>query len=121
MGDHVRVGIRVDNLFIRAVVESAVRGAGAWPIVLPKLASATGSGCGVLIAELEGCGADAAAAFRPLMRAGLVVLAFTSTAANEAVVAAREAGAVVLARSAFLARLPRLLDTALSSLQGEQR
>jgi hypothetical protein len=121
VGEKVRVGILVDNLFIRAVVESAVRGADASPVVLPDLASATGGGCGALIAQLEGCGADPAAAFRPLLRAGIVVLVFTSTAATEAVAAARQAGAVVLTRSALLARLPELLDTALATLQGRQR
>ena len=99
----------VPNLFLRVPVEAAVRSAGFRPVPLADLTHALGSSCRVVIADLEALGGEPAAAARSLVGAGKTVLGFGPHVQGEMLAAARAAGAVVLPRSVFLARLPELL------------
>ena len=112
MGEDTQVGIVVPNLFVQVPVEAAVRSAGFRPVPLGDLAHALGSSCRVVVADLETLGGEPAAAVRSLVGAGKTVLAFGPHVRGEMLAAARAAGAVVLPRSVFLARLPELLAVA---------
>ncbi len=114
MADRVRVGVLVPNLFMRVPVEAAIRGR-ADTVALPDAASASGSGCTVVIADLDALGADPAAEIRAMVTGGTTVLAFGPHVQGERLAKARAAGAVVLPRSAFLEKLPELLATALDA------
>jgi hypothetical protein len=109
VGEDTQVGIVVPNLFLRVPVEAAVRSAGFRPVPLADLAHALGSSCRVVVTDLEAVGGEPAAAVRSLVGAGKTVLAFGPHVQGEMLAAARAAGAVVLPRSVFLARLPELL------------
>ncbi|MGD1148879.1 MAG: hypothetical protein ABR961_13115 [Thermoanaerobaculaceae bacterium] len=111
MAENVRVGLLIPNLFMRVPVEAAVRGLTAEVVALADAASAAGSGCGVVIADLDALGADPVATVRAMVKAGTTVLAFGPHVEGERLAAARAAGAVVFPRSAFLEQLPKLLDT----------
>lgn len=113
MAEGVRVGLLIPNLFMRVPVEAAVRGRGAGVVALQGAAAVADSGCAVVIADLDALGADPVPAVRSMVKAGATVLAFGPHVEGERLAAARAAGAVVLPRSAFLERLPELLDTVL--------
>jgi hypothetical protein len=115
MGEDTQVGIVVPNLFVQVSVEAAVRSAGFRPVPLGDLLRALGSSCRVVVADLEALGGEPAAAVRSLVGAGKTVLAFGPHVQGEMLAAARAAGAVVLPRSVFLARLPELLAAAVGS------
>jgi len=110
MAEGVRVGLLIPNLFMRVPVEAAMRGR-AQVVALADAVSAPASGCAVVIADLDALGADPVRAVRAMVGAGATVLAFGPHVEGERLAAARAAGAVVFPRSAFLERLPELLDT----------
>ena len=118
MAERVHVGLIIPNLFMRVPVEAAVRGR-ADVIPLADADSAARSRCAVVIADLDALGADPAAAVRAMAGAGAAVLAFGPHVQADRLAEARAAGAVVLPRSAFLERLPELLDTLLPASGGE--
>jgi hypothetical protein len=111
MTEGVRVGLLIPNLFMRVPVEAAVRGRVSEVVVLADATSAAGAGCAVVIADLDALGADPVPAVRSMVSVGTTVLAFGPHVEGERLAAARAAGAVVFPRSAFLERLPELLDT----------
>lgn len=113
MAEGARVGLIIPNLFMRIPVEAAVRARGANAVALADAASATGSGCSLVIADLDALGADPAPAVKALVASGAAVLAFGPHVEGERLAAARAAGAVALPRSAFLDGLRELLDTSL--------
>jgi hypothetical protein len=104
----------IPNLFMRVPVETMARRR-ADVVALADATSAVGSGCAVVIADLDALGAEPALAVRALVSAGATVLAFGPHVEGERLAAARSAGAVVLPRSAFLERLPELLEMALGA------
>ena len=114
MPEPPRVAVLVPNLFLRVPVDSAVRGAGAEPVALGSAETAPG-GCRVVIVDLDALGQDPATAIRAWVRSGVAVLGFGPHVDAKRLAAARQAGAVVLPRSAFLGRLPELVVTALAS------
>jgi hypothetical protein len=114
------VALLIPNLFVRVPVESAVQAAGAEPRAVPNVAAARASGCGVVVVDLDALGEDPATAVRTLTRAGRVVLAFGPHVQGERLAQVRAAGAVALPRSAFLPRLPELLEVALASARGAE-
>ena len=107
MTESVRVGLLIPNLFMRVPVEAAVQGRVAQVVALEGAASAAGSGCAVVIVDLDALGADPVAMVRSMVGRGTTVLAFGPHVEGERLAA----GAVVFPRSAFLERLPELLDT----------
>jgi hypothetical protein len=109
------VALFIPNLFLRVPVESAVRAARRRPVTVAGPGQALEAGCPVVVIDLEAAGDSAPAAIGSLVQAGVTVLAFGPHARAEELAAARRAGAVALPRSAFLARLPELLATALGS------
>ena len=111
MADGARVGVLVPNLFLRVPVDAAVRGAGAEPETVAGVAAAA-SAPRVLVVDLDALGPDPAVAVRALMAMGKDVLAFGPHVKAQMLAACRAAGAVVLPRSVFLARLPELLAVA---------
>ena len=111
MTEGVRIGLLIPNLFMRVPVEAAVRGRSAEVVALADAAAAAGSGCTVVIADLDALGADPVPAVRSMVKGGATVLAFGPHLQGERLASARAAGAVVFPRSAFLERLPELLDT----------
>jgi hypothetical protein len=119
VADAIRVAVLVPNLFVRVTVESAVRAARLVPVAVASAVQAREEDCRVAIVDLEASGIDAPAAIAALVGGGIVVLAFGPHVRAEALAAARQAGAVALPRSAFLARLPELLATALSAARIE--
>ena len=108
MADGARVGVLVPNLFLRVPVDAAVRGAGAEPVTVAGVAAAAGAPR-VLVVDLDALGPEPAAAVRELVTQGKDVLAFGPHVKAQMLAACRAAGAVVLPRSVFLARLPELL------------
>jgi hypothetical protein len=112
VAEDMPVGVLVPNLFLRVPVEAAVRAAGFRTLPLADSGGAAVSACRVVIADLEALGEDPAAAVRGLVEAGRTVLAFGPHVRGEMLAAARAAGAAVLPRSVFLARLPELLAAA---------
>jgi hypothetical protein len=115
VADSSRVALFIPNLFVRVPVESAVRAARLEPVAVTSPEDASGTGCPVAVLDLEACGESASATIAALVRSGVVVLAFGPHVRAEALAAARRAGAVALPRSAFLARLPELLATAVGA------
>lgn len=111
MADRARVGVLVPNLFLRVPVDAAVRGVGAEPETVAGVAAAA-SAPRVLVVDLDALGPDPAVAVRALMAMGKDVLAFGPHVKAQMLAACRAAGAVVLPRSVFLARLPELLAVA---------
>jgi len=109
VAERARVGLLIPNLFMRVPVEAAVRGR-ADVVALAGADAAAASGCGAVIADLDALGADPEAAVRSLAASGVTVLAFGPHVEGARLAAVRAAGAVVLPRSAFLERLPELLD-----------
>jgi len=105
----------VPNLFLRVPVETAVRGAGAEPVAIASAAAVAGSGCRVVIVDIDTLKPDPAPAIRAWVQAGMAVLGFGPHAEAAMLSTARQAGAVVLPRSAFLGRLPELLVAAFAS------
>ncbi len=118
MAESARVALFVPNLFLRVPVESAVRAARLEPHTVTSPEQAGGAGCRVAIFDLEAVGEGAPAAIASLVRAGVTVLAFGPHVRAGELAAARQAGAVALPRSAFLARLPELLAAAVGTLRG---
>ncbi len=112
MAERPRVGVLVPNLFLRVPVEAAVRAAGAEPEAVAS-ASAAAAAPRVLIVDLEALGNEPEVAVRRLVVQGKDVLAFGPHVKAQMLAACRAAGAVVLPRSVFLARLPELLLVAL--------
>lgn len=112
----VRVAILVPNLFLFVPVETAVRAAGAFPVVVREAATVEAEGCPVLVVDLDALGERGAAQLAPLCRAGVTVLAFGPHGEGEALAMVRAAGAVALPRSAFFPRLPQLLEVALAGV-----
>jgi hypothetical protein len=115
VADRPRVGLLVPNLFLRIPIESAVRGVGAKPAALAGPEAVGRGACPVVIADLDTLKPDPAPAIGAWVRSGIVVLGFGPHVEAALLSAARRAGAVVLPRSAFLARLPELLVAALTS------
>ena len=111
MADGARVGVLVTNLFLRVPVDAAVRAAGAEPETVAGVAAAAGAPR-VLVVDLDALGEDPSAAVRELVAHGKDVLAFGPHVKAQMLAACRAAGAVVLPRSVFLARLPELLAVA---------
>lgn len=109
MGEAAPIGLLVSNLFVRVPIEAAVRAVGLRALPLIDAGQASAAECTVVIADLGAIGADPPAAVRALVEAGKTVLAFGPHVQGEILAAARAAGAVVLPRSIFLARLPELL------------
>ncbi len=109
------IGLLVPNLFLRVPLDSAVRGLGAEPVGLAGAEAVARSGCRVVIADLDVLKPDPAPAIRGWVRAGIVVLGFGPHVEAALLAAARQAGAVVLPRSAFLGRLPELLAAAMAT------
>jgi len=109
VGEAGPIGLLVPNLFVRVPIEAALRAAGLRALPLADAGRASGSECTVVIADLGALGVDPAAAVRALVGAGKTVLAFGPHVQGEMLAEARAAGAVVLPRSIFLARLPELL------------
>jgi len=114
MTESPRVGVLVPNLFLRVPVDAAVRSAGAEPVTVAG-AAAAGSAPRLLVVDLEALGDDAGAVVRRLVDGGKDVLGFGPHVKAQMLAACRAAGAVVLPRSVFLARLPDLLAAALGS------
>jgi len=114
-----RVALLVPNLFLRIPLETAIRNAGAQAVAVPDTAQALAGGFAAVVLDLGAAGDDAPAAIAALVRAGAGVLAFAPHVESEKLAAARRAGAVALARSAFLARLPELLALVLKPGGGE--
>ena len=112
MAERARVGVLVPNLFLRVPVDAAVRGAGAEPETVAGVAAAA-SAPRVLVVDLDALGAEPETAVRALVVQGKDVLAFGPHVKAQMLAACRAAGAVVLPRSVFLARLPELLAAAL--------
>lgn len=112
MADRVPVGILVPNLFLRVPVETAVRAAGGAPVAVASAAEAA-AGPRLLVVDLDALGDDAATVVRSLVDGGKDVLGFGPHVKAQMLAACRSAGAVVLPRSVFLARLPELLAAAL--------
>jgi hypothetical protein len=115
VADRPRVGLLVPNLFLRVPVESAVRGAGAEPVALAGPEAAAAGGVRVLVVDLEAVGRDPAAKVKEWVQAGVVVLGFGPHVDAARLSAARQAGAVVLPRAAFLGRLPELVASAMTT------
>lgn len=115
MADRPRVGVWVANMFLAIPVKEAVSSAGGTPVAIGGPADAASERCAVAVVDLESAGAAAPTAIAEMTRAGVVVLAFGPHVRAEALFAARQAGAVALPRSAFLARLPELLATAFAT------
>ncbi|HUK13134.1 MAG TPA: hypothetical protein VLW17_07510 [Thermoanaerobaculaceae bacterium] len=109
MAETPRVALLVPNLFLRIPLESAINNAGAQPVAVLDTAQALAGGFAAVVIDLGAAGGDVPAAIAALVRAGAGVLAFAPHVETERLAAARRAGAVALARSAFLARLPELL------------
>jgi hypothetical protein len=113
MGERPRVGMLVPNLFLLVPVEAAVREAGAIGERLGSAAALVSSTCRLVIADLDALGPDPVTAVTTLTAQGKAVLAFGPAAEDGRLAAVRRAGAVVLPRASFLARLPELLRLAL--------
>ena len=113
MADAPRVGVLVPNLFLRIPLETAIHNAGAQPLPLVDAAAATDQRCRAVVLDLDAAGGDVTAVIGALIKAGIAVLAFGPHVGAERLAAARRAGAVALPRSAFLARLPELLELVL--------
>jgi hypothetical protein len=109
-----RVGVLVPNLFLRVPVDAAVRAAGAEPEAVASPAAAA-TAPRVLVVDLEALGDEPEVAVRRLVVQGKDVLAFGPHVKAQMLAACRAAGAVVLPRSVFLARLPELLVVALGA------
>ncbi len=109
-----KVGLLVTNLFLRVPVDAAVRDAGAVPVALEGPGDERARSCTAVVADLDVLGDDPAAAVKTLAAAGAQVLAFGPHVDAARLAAVRSAGAVVLPRGAFLARLPELLRVALA-------
>ncbi len=117
MAEPRRVGVLVPNLFLRVPVDAAVRSAGAEPEAVASPAAAAAAPR-VLVVDLEALGAEPEVAVRRLVVQGKDVLAFGPHVKAQMLAACRAAGAVVLPRSVFLARLPELLAVALGPPRG---
>jgi adenine/guanine phosphoribosyltransferase-like PRPP-binding protein len=115
VAEPVPVALFIPNLFLRVPVESAVRAARHRPVTVAGPGQALEAGCPVVVIDLGAAGDSALAVIGSLVQAGVTVLAFGPHARADELAAARRAGAVALPRSAFLARLPELLATALGS------
>ena len=113
------VGMLVPNLFVQVPVDAAIRGVGAHPLVLRSAADERVSECTIVIVDLAALGAAPGKAIRSMRARHAEVLAFAPHVEAERLREAREAGAVALARGAFLARLPELLAGALGPSEGE--
>jgi len=100
------VGFLVANLFLRPLVEAAIRGAGAKPVPWRPGDPPPP----VLVLDL---GALAPEEVARLASAGVQVLAFGPHTQAQAWAALRRAGAVVLPKSRFFETLPQLLASAL--------
>ncbi len=111
MAERARVGVLVPNLFTRIPVESATREAGAEAIAVAGATDARGFP--VLIVDLDAAGDDPLPWLVDLVERGCAVLAFGPHVEGDRLALARRAGAVVLPRGAFLAKLPELLAAAL--------
>lgn len=98
------VGICVPNLFLYAVVETAVRSMGARPVRVAPGSSRVPS---VLVLDLEAVAPEQVLAWAS---AGVQVLAFGPHHRRQEWAALRTAGAVVLAKSRFFRELPTLLE-----------
>jgi len=107
-----RVAILVPNLFTRVPVDTAVRGLEAEPVGVASVAEARASGCRVVVIDLGALDDDSLEGINELA-AGATVLAFGPHVDAPRLAAARRAGAQVLPRGAFLAKLPELLADAL--------
>jgi hypothetical protein len=115
VAEATRVALFIPNLFVRVPVESAVRASRLEPHAVASPEQAGEAGCAVAILDLEAVGEGAPAAIASLVRAGVTVLAFGPHVRAGELAAARQAGAVALPRSAFLARLPELLAAAIGA------
>lgn len=109
MAERARAAVLVPNLFLRIPIDAALRAAGAVPVGVTDAGSAAAGEFKLVILDLEAV-ADAAEAVRRLVAAGKTVLASGPHVEGPLLAACRAAGAVVLPRSSFLARLPGLLD-----------
>ena len=109
-----KVAVLVPNLFVRAGVDAAVQGAGAFPLPVASADAVRTAGVKVAILDLEALGATGAETVAFLAASGVTVLAFGPHVEAENLAAARRAGAIVLPRGSFLARLPELLARALA-------
>ncbi len=119
MADGPRVGVLIPNLFLRIPIEEAVRARGAGVEVLADAGQAARSDCATVIVDLAALGGDPTASIRALVSAGKTVLGFGPHVQADLLARSREAGAVVLPRSAFLKQLPELLAAALGPAGGE--
>lgn len=105
----------VDDLFFRAKIEATARAAGvpvAFARTTGEAAARLGDGDALVLVDLGLAADDPAAAIRALKARTVppTVIAFGSHRDAEALAAARAAGADrVLARSAFVERLPEIL------------
>jgi hypothetical protein len=114
------IGLLIPNLFLRVSVDTAVRAAGAQPVPYADAEGAAASDCPVLIVDLDALGGETISSVRALLGTGKVVLAFGPHVRGDLLAGARAAGAVVLPRSAFLQRLPELLETALGQRRSDR-
>jgi hypothetical protein len=114
VADGARVGVLVPNLFLRVPVDAAVRTAGAEPETVAGVAAAAAAPR-VLVVDLDALGPEPEAVVRELVVQGKDVLAFGPHVKAQMLASCRAAGAVVLPRSVFLARLPELLLVALGT------
>jgi hypothetical protein len=115
MAERPGVGLLVPNLFLRVPLDSAVRGLGAEPVGLVGRDEVERSGCKVVVVDLDVLKPDPGPAIKSWGLAGIVVLGFGPHVEAALLAAARQAGAVVLPRSAFLGRLPELLAAAMAT------
>jgi hypothetical protein len=115
MAERPGVGLLVPNLFLRVPLDSAVRGLGAEPVGLAGREAVERGGCKVVVVDLDVLKPEPGPAIKSWVRAGIVVLGFGPHVEAALLAAARQAGAVVLPRSAFLGRLPELLAAAMAT------
>lgn len=115
MAERPGIGLLVPNLFLRVPLDSAVRSLGAEPVGLTGRDAVGRSGCKVVVVDLDVLKPDPTPAIKGWVRAGIVVLGFGPHVEAALLAAARQAGAVVLPRSAFLGRLPDLLAAAMAT------
>jgi hypothetical protein len=117
MAETPGIVLLVPNLFTRIPVEGAVRAAGAEPVAVTSVAGTLPGGCRILVVDLDAPGAPSGEEIAALTGSGVTVLGFGPHVGASRLAAARQAGAVVLPRGAFLAHLPELLETALGRRQ----
>jgi hypothetical protein len=109
----------VPNLFVQVPVDAAIRGVGALPLVLRSAADERVAECAIVVVDLAALGAAPGEAIRSMRARHAEVLAFAPHVEAARLREAREAGAVALARGAFLTCLPELLATGLGLPAGE--